>query len=137
MLHQITRCSAPCVGRRSQDDYAELVADAEAFLSGRSSAVQRKLGEAMEAASANLDFELAAVYRDRLKALTYIQGAQAVNAEGTADADVFALASKGGAMSIQGFFIRGGQNRSEEHTSELQSLMRISYAVFCLKKKNN
>src|SRR3546814_7312116 len=104
----------------------------------------------MEAASANLDFELAAVYRDRLKALTYIQGAQAVNAEGTADADVFALASKGGAMSIQGFFIRGGQNwghrsffpshtadvpRSEEHTSELQSLMRISYAVFCLKKK--
>ncbi|WP_193408604.1 excinuclease ABC subunit UvrC [Tardibacter chloracetimidivorans] len=110
LLHQIKRCSAPCVGRISQDDYAELVADAEAFLSGRSSAVQRKLGEAMEAASANLDFELAAVYRDRLKALTYIQGAQAVNAEGTADADVFALASKGGAMSIQGFFIRGGQN---------------------------
>ena len=110
LLHQIKRCSAPCVGRISQDDYAELVADAAAFLSGRSSAVQRKLGEAMEAASANLDFELAAVYRDRLKALTYIQGAQAVNAEGTADADVFALASKGGTMSIQGFFIRGGQN---------------------------
>src|SRR3546814_15536865 len=102
MLHQITRCSAPCVGRRSQDDYAELVAAAEAFLSGRSSAVQRKLGEAMEAASANLDFALAAVYRDRLKALTYIQGGQAVNAEGTADADVIALAGKGGAMGRPG-----------------------------------
>lgn len=110
LLYQIKRCSAPCVGRISAEAYAELVADAQAFLSGRSSAVQRKLGTAMQAASDNLDFELAAVYRDRLKALTFIQGAQSVHADGTTDADVFALSAKGGVISIQGFFIRGGQN---------------------------
>lgn len=110
LLYQIKRCSAPCVGRITPEAYAELVADAKAFLSGRSSAVQRKLGTAMQAASDNLDFELAAVYRDRLKALTFIQGAQAVHADGTTDADVFALSAKGGVISIQGFFIRGGQN---------------------------
>src|SRR3546814_9623423 len=90
----------------------------------------------MQSASDAMDFELAAVYRDRLKALTFIQGSQAINAEGLGDADIFAMASKGGSICIQAFFIRGGQNwGSEEHTSELQSLMRISYAVFCLKKK--
>jgi len=110
LLYQIRRCSAPCVGRIAAEDYAELVADAKAFLSGRSSNVQKKLAEAMNTAAENLDFELAAVQRDRLKALTFIQGAQSVNAQGTTDADVFALASKAGVMSIQGFFIRGGQN---------------------------
>ena len=110
LLHQIRRCSAPCVGRIDEASYAELVADAKAFLSGKSTEVQRKLGTAMERAAAELDFELAAVYRDRLKALTFIQGAQAINVEGTADADIFALASKSGTMCIQAFFIRGGQN---------------------------
>ena len=57
-----------------------------------------------------MDFELAAVLRDRLKALTFIQGTQAINAEGVGDADVFALACKDGTMGIQAFFIRGGQN---------------------------
>ncbi|NJC33017.1 excinuclease ABC subunit C [Sphingomonas jejuensis] len=110
LLHQIRRCSAPCVGRIDEAAYAELVADSKAFLAGKSSAVQKKLGEAMEKAAADLDFELAAILRDRLKALTFIQGAQAINADGVGDADVFALACNAGVMCIQAFFIRGGQN---------------------------
>jgi len=110
LLYQIKRCSAPCVDRISAEDYGELVADAKAFLSGKSTQVQKKLGEAMTAAAEAMDFELAAVYRDRLRALTFIQGSQAINAEGVNDADVFALASKAGTVGIQAFFIRGGQN---------------------------
>ncbi|WP_373488516.1 excinuclease ABC subunit UvrC [Blastomonas sp.] len=110
LLYQIKRCSAPCVDRISKDDYAALVADARAFLTGKSTDVQAKLGVRMEAAAAALDFESAAAYRDRLKALTFIQGSQAVNAQGIADADVFAMASQGGTVCIQAFFIRAGQN---------------------------
>lgn len=110
LLYQIKRCSAPCVDRIDTDGYAELVKDAQDFLGGKSTAVQKKLGASMQAASDAMDFEQAAVIRDRLKALTFIQGSQAINAEGLGDADIFALAEKGGAMCIQAFFIRGGQN---------------------------
>lgn len=110
LLYQIKRCSAPCVGRIAPDAYAELVADAKAFLGGKSTQVQAKLGAAMQDAAERMDFELAAIYRDRLRALTFIQGSQAINADGLGDADIFALASKGGTVGIQGFFIRGGQN---------------------------
>lgn len=110
LLYQIKRCSAPCVGRIGDADYAELVADAAAFLQGRSTATQAKLGAQMEVAAEAMDYELAAIYRDRLKALTFIQGSQAINAEGLGDVDIFALANKGGHVGIEGFFIRGGQN---------------------------
>jgi len=110
LLYQIKRCSAPCVGRISEGDYAELVADAKRFLAGKSTDVQAKLGAQMQIASEAMDFELAAVLRDRLKALTFIQGSQAINAEGVGDADIFALACKEGVIGIQAFFIRGGQN---------------------------
>ena len=110
LLYQIRRCSAPCVGRIGEADYAELVADAKRFLAGKSTDVQAKLGAQMQAASEAMDFELAAVLRDRLKALTFIQGSQAINAEGVGDADIFALACKEGVIGIQAFFIRGGQN---------------------------
>nr|WP_295660103.1 excinuclease ABC subunit UvrC [Polymorphobacter sp.] len=111
LLHQIRRCSAPCVGRIEPDAYAELIDDAKAFLSGKSQEVQRKLGGLMETAAAAYDFELAAVFRDRLRALTYIQGSQAINAADAAtDADIVALACSAGVMCIQVFFIRGGQN---------------------------
>jgi excinuclease ABC subunit C len=110
LLYQIKRCSAPCVDRITAPDYAELVDDAKAFLSGKSTAVQTKLAAQMEAAAEALDFESAAIMRDRLKALTFIQGSQAINAEGVGDADIFALAAKSGVMCIQAFFIRGGQN---------------------------
>ncbi|HJS41471.1 MAG TPA: excinuclease ABC subunit UvrC [Sphingomicrobium sp.] len=110
LLYQIKRCSAPCVDRISREEYAELVEDAKAFLAGRSTNVQSRLSKLMSAAAEAQDYELAAVYRDRLRALTYIQGSQTVHAEGLGDADIFALACKAGAMSIQAFFIRGGQN---------------------------
>jgi excinuclease ABC subunit C len=110
LLYQIKRCAAPCVGRIDEAAYSELVSDAKAFLGGKSTQVQTKLGKQMETAAAALDFESAAIMRDRLRALTFIQGSQAIHAEGVADADIFALAQKNGAMSIQAFFIRGGQN---------------------------
>ena len=111
LLHQIKRCSAPCVDRIDTADYAELVADAKAFLSGRTQEAQKKLGVAMQAAAAGRDFEIAAVLRDRLRALTFIQGSQAINAEGSAsDADIVAMAAQSGVTCVQVFFIRGGQN---------------------------
>lgn len=124
LLYQIRRCSAPCVYRIDRAGYEELVDDARAFLSGKSTKVQAKLGEQMQAAAENLDFELAAVLRDRLKALTFIQGSQAINAEGVGDADIFALAAKQGTIGIQAFFIRGGQNWGHRaffpaHTAEV------------------
>jgi excinuclease ABC subunit C len=124
LLHQIKRCSAPCVGRIDEAGYAELVGDAKDFLGGRSTKVQAKLGEQMTAAAEAMDFELAAVLRDRLKALTFIQGSQAINADGVGDADVFALACREGTIGIQAFFIRGGQNWGHrsffpQHTSDV------------------
>ena len=110
LLFQIKRCSAPCVGRISEADYNELVEDSKAFLAGKATDVQAKLGAQMTAAADAMDFELAAVLRDRLRALTFIQGSQFINAEGVGDADIFALACHEGVMGIQAFFIRGGQN---------------------------
>jgi excinuclease ABC subunit C len=110
LLYQIRRCSAPCVGRIEAPDYAELVADAKNFLAGKSTGVQARLGKAMAEAAEKRDYELAAVYRDRLRALTYVQGSQTVHADGLGDGDIFALASNSGQMCIQAFFIRGGQN---------------------------
>ena len=111
LLYQIKRCSAPCVGRIDNAGYAELVEDAKGFLSGRTQEAQKKLAAAMNQAAEAMDFETAAVVRDRLKALTFIQGSQAINAEGaTSEADVIAMATDGGAMCVQIFFIRGGQN---------------------------
>lgn len=110
LLYQIKRCSAPCVGRIDEAGYAELVQEAKDFLGGKSSAVQRKMEGQMAEAAANLDFERAAMLRDRLRAATFIQGSQAINAEGLDNADIFAMASKGGQIGVQAFFIRGGQN---------------------------
>lgn len=110
LLYQIKRCSAPCVGRIDETGYADLVRQAKDFLGGKSSAVQREIESQMQTASEALDFESAAMLRDRLRAATFIQGSQAINAEGLNDADIFALATKSGHTGIQAFFIRGGQN---------------------------
>ncbi|MFN5758361.1 MAG: excinuclease ABC subunit UvrC, partial [Sphingomonadaceae bacterium] len=125
LLYQIKRCSAPCVGRIDAKGYADLVEDAKAFLGGKSTAVQAKLAGEMEKAAEALDFERAALLRDRLKALTFIQGSQAINAEGVGDADILALAGKSGHIGIQAFFIRGGQiwgHRAffPSHTADLE-----------------
>jgi excinuclease ABC subunit C len=124
LLYQIKRCSAPCVGRIGDAQYRELVEEAKEFLGGKSTGVQTRLSRSMAEAAEKQDYELAAVYRDRLRALTYIQGSQTVHAEGLGDADVFALACKGGTVSIQAFFIRGGQNWGHRaffpaHTSDV------------------
>ena len=110
LQHQIKRCTAPCVGRVTAADYAAQVADAEAFLSGRSRAVQAALVERMQAASEALDFESAALYRDRIRALTQIQAHQDINVAGLDDADVIAAHQAGGQTCVQVFFFRGGQN---------------------------
>lgn len=110
LLYQIKRCSAPCVDRISVPDYADLVRQARDFLGGKSNAVQREIEGQMAAAAEALDFERAAMLRDRLRAATFIQGSQAINAEGLPNADIFALAVKAGQVAIQAFFIRGGQN---------------------------
>ena len=110
LLYQIKRCSAPCVGRIGVAAYDELVDDAKAFLSGRTQEAQRKLGNAMTVAAEARDFELAAVLRDRLKALTFVQSGSVAGADSATDADIVALACEGGTMCVQAFFVRGGQN---------------------------
>ncbi len=124
LLYQIKRCSAPCVGRIDADAYGELVTQAKQFLAGKATQVQATLGAEMQAAAEAMDFERAVVLRDRLKALTFIQGTQFINAEGVGDADIFALAAKDGVIGIQAFFIRGGQNWGHRsffpaHTAEV------------------
>ena len=110
LLHQIKRCSAPCTGEIAPDAYAELVREAREFLSGKSHAVKQLLAQEMEKASQTLDFERAAIYRDRLAALSAIQSQQGVNLRGVDDADVFAIHQAGGYNCVQVFFFRTGQN---------------------------
>jgi excinuclease ABC subunit C len=110
LLHQIKRCSAPCTNEIDFSEYAVLVREANAFLSGRSKAVKDELAGEMEKASLALDFERAAVYRDRLAALSAIQAHQGVNPRGVEEADVFALHQQGGFACVEVFFFRTGQN---------------------------
>ena len=110
LLHQIKRCSAPCTGEISDTDYKSLVKDAKDFLLGKSSQMQSELSKQMQAASAELDFERAAIYRDRLSALSQIQGHQGINPQTVSEADVFAVQQQGGMTCIQVFFFRTGQN---------------------------
>lgn len=110
LLYQIKRCSAPCVGYVSEKEYGTLVKDAERFLQGRTTKVQETLAAEMQAASEAMEFERAAALRDRLRALTYVQGSQAVNPAGVAEADVIALHMEGGQACVQVFFIRANQN---------------------------
>ncbi len=110
LLYQIKRCSGPCVGLISDKDYGVLVGDAERFLQGRTTKVQEKLAAEMQVASVAMEFERAAALRDRLRALTFVQGSQAVNPAGVAEADIIALHMEGGQACVQVFFIRANQN---------------------------
>ncbi len=110
LLYQIKRCSGPCVGRIDEAGYARLLDDARAFLSGGNKEVQQRLSEAMQERSDTLDFEGAAVLRDRIRALTQVQGRQDINVDGIGDADIIAIHQAGGQTSVQVFFFRGGQN---------------------------
>ncbi len=110
LQYQIKRCSAPCVGRISHEDYDTVVAEARAFLSGKSHTIQQKLAEKMQLASDALDFEQAAVLRDRLKAMAHIQSKQTINLTNVDEVDVIAAHQEGGQTCVQIFFIRSGQN---------------------------
>ena len=110
LLYQIKRCSGPCVGKIGHGGYAELVKEARAFLSGRSQDIQRRLASLMQEAARALDFESAALYRDRIKALTQIQAKQDINVAGVDQADVIAAHQAGGETCVQVFFFRAGRN---------------------------
>jgi excinuclease ABC subunit C len=110
LLYQIKRCSAPCTKEIEFSDYAALVREANAFLSGRSKTVKDQLAAAMENASTALDFEHAAIYRDRLAALSAIQSQQGINPRTVEEADVFAVHQQGGFTCVEVFFFRTGQN---------------------------
>jgi excinuclease ABC subunit C len=110
LLYQIKRCSGPCTREIEFTDYRELVREANAFLSGKSQSIQDELAGEMEKASAGLEFERAAIYRDRLAALSAVQSHQGINPRGVKDADVFAVHQAGGFNCVEVFFFRSGQN---------------------------
>src|ERR1700690_3303646 len=110
LLYQIKRCSAPCTGEIDFAGYSELVREANAFLSGRSVSVQKQLAAEMDKASAALDFERAATYRDRISALSAITSHQGINPRTLEEADVFAVYQAGGYTCVEVFFFRTGQN---------------------------
>jgi excinuclease ABC subunit C len=110
LLHQIKRCSAPCTGEIDFTGYGRLVHEANEFLSGHSSSVQKRLALEMDKASVGLDFEHAAMYRDRLAALSAIQAHQGINPRNVEEADVFAVHQAGGYTCVEVFFFRTGQN---------------------------
>jgi excinuclease ABC subunit C len=138
LLYQIRRCSAPCVGRIDDAGYAELVAQARAFLSGKAGAVQKELAAEMEQAAEALEFERAAAIRDRIRGLTHVQGVGVINPASLQDADVIAAWQTAGQTCIQVFFIRGGRNngnraffpahaRSEEASEVLAAFIAQFY----------
>jgi len=110
LQYQIKRCSAPCVGRVSAEEYEALVGEAREFLAGRSRDVQQRLATEMQAKSAALEFEAAARLRDRIRALAHIQSHQAINVAGLDEADAIAVHQAGNQTCIQVFFFRNGSN---------------------------
>jgi excinuclease ABC subunit C len=110
LLHQIKRCSAPCVGRIGAAEYATLVGQAKAFLTGKAAHVQRDLSAEMQLAAENMEYERAAALRDRIRALTHVQGSSVVNPASLDDADIVAVWQTAGQSCVQVFFVRGGRN---------------------------
>ena len=110
ILYQIKRCSAPCVGHITEQDYTSTVNDAVEFISGKSRRIQKNLSKEMERASKDLDYEKAAIARDRIKALTQIQTSQKINQTNLNEADVISIHKESGKTCVQVFFFRSKQN---------------------------
>lgn len=110
MLHQIKRCSAPCVGLIEHDEYVELANQASDFLRGKATDLHKELAQDMEQAATDMEFERAAALRDRIRALATVRAQQDINPDGIEEADIFAVAMEGGQSAVQVFFIRAGQN---------------------------
>ena len=141
LMYQIKRCSAPCVGRVSLNNYASHVKEAESYLSGSSMEFQKKMALKMQEAAAHQDYEQAAVYRDRIRALTIIQSKQEINVAEVDDADVFALFEKAGQSCIQVFFFRAGRNYgnrsyfpSHDRTIDAETVLTSFIAQFYTNK---
>ncbi len=137
LLYQIKRCSGPCVGKTSGDDYADMVAETRAFLEGKNTDIQKKFAASMQAASDAQEYEAAAVFRDRLNALTQIQSHQTMVNAMVDEADVIAAAEVGGQVGIQVFFFRAGQNwghrayfPKHDKSDSLQSVLGAFIAQF-------
>jgi excinuclease ABC subunit C len=110
LQYHIKRCTAPCVGKVSKEDYAKQVGDACAFLKGKNQEVQQRIAAEMQEASDRMDFESAAILRDRIRVLTSMQARQDINVSGIDDADIIALHQQGGKTAIQVFFFRSDRN---------------------------
>jgi len=110
ILYQIKRCSAPCVNHLNKNEYAKLVSDALLFLSGKSKNIQKKLSIEMERSSEKMDYEKAAILRDRIKALTQIQSSQNISSTNLDNADVISISQEAGKSCVQVFFYRSKQN---------------------------
>lgn len=110
LLYQIKRCAGPCVDKITLDDYKKLVDSAHDFLSGRSLAIKQDLTRKMEQTSEDKSYEMAAIYRDRLKALAAVQSRQDINQGHVDEADIISAFQNGGQSCIQVFFFRAGQN---------------------------
>jgi len=131
LQYQIKRCTAPCVGRIDKPEYDAIVGEVRAFLGGRNREVQQGLGERMEKASADLQFEQAAVLRDRIRALAHIQSHQSISLPSIDEADIFAAHAEGGQVCVQVFFLRAGQNLGNRayfpsHARELDEAVVLS-----------
>ncbi|MEZ7864778.1 MAG: excinuclease ABC subunit UvrC [Rhodospirillales bacterium] len=140
LLHQIKRCAAPCVDKVSSEGYKTLVSQAQNFLSGGSQSIQKEFAALMQEASDELEFEVAAQYRDRIRALTRVQARQDINMQGIGEADVIAAHQEGGVTCIQVFFFRTGANYgnrsyfpSQAHDSELVDIIEAFVAQFYAK----
>ncbi len=139
LLYQIKRCSAPCTGEISAEDYAELVQEGRDFLSGKSHAVRDLLAKEMAEASEALEFERAARLRDRISALSTIQSTQGINPKTVEEADVFAIAEEAGQFCVEVFFFRTYQNwgnrayfpRADKSLSQVGSARCLSRAILC------
>ena len=110
LQYHIKRCTAPCMGMVSQQEYALQISEAKSFLEGENASIQKRMAQSMDEASEKMEYELAAQYRDRIKALSAVQARQDINVEGLRDADVIALVQREGKSCVQVFFFRGGRN---------------------------
>jgi excinuclease ABC subunit C len=124
LQYQIKRCTAPCVGRIDHTEYGAIVDEVRGFLGGRNREVQQALSQRMDQASVGLEFERAAVLRDRIRALAHIQSHQSISLPSIDEADIFAAHAEGGQMCVQVFFLRAGQNLGNRayfpsHTKDL------------------
>ena len=126
LQYQIKRCTAPCVGRIDKPEYGAIVDEVRGFLGGRNREVQQALSQRMEQASVGLEFERAAVLRDRIRALAHIQSHQSITLPSIDEADIFAAHAEGGQVCVQVFFLRAGQNLGNRayfpsHTKDLDA----------------